>query len=129
MMKTHPDWAPLLHQGHTELKTIDSSRHVRQTERASKKQKMVEPPSEEVEEAVVLTDVEGVGAEGDQLLRDGNERTDSQSVQTDVTLEEIDSMTDEDELNRLFEENINLTDKLASKEFETESFKGGGEKM
>ena len=90
---------------------------------------MLEPPSEEVEEAVVPIDGKGVGTEGDQQLCDGNERTDSPSVQNDVTLEDTDAKTDEDELYRLLEEDINFKDELAGKEFELKSFKGDGEKV
>lgn len=81
MMETHPDWAPSLHLGHTELKATDSSRHARQRERLLKKRKVL-VESEEMEE--VMSDAgEGVGTESDSLFFDGNDRTVSQSVQTD----------------------------------------------
>ena len=85
MMETHPDWAPSLHLGHTELKNTDCSRHARQRERASKKRKAL-VQSEEMEEAMYMSDGEGVGTDGDSLLFDGNDRTLSQSVQTDNDL-------------------------------------------
>lgn len=132
MTAAHPDWAPSLHLGHTEVKETDTSRHERRRNRENKQG--LELHAHQSEDTDEITACGGEGSVSDYgVVQGGSDMVNnmvnqsSRDTQTDISGADMDGM--QTEINRLLEEKRNLKEKLADKGMHASAFEGNKEKV
>ena len=125
-----PDWARSLHLGHKETKQTTTERHRRYVERAERRKTPDTKLQEErvaVEEAVEEADGRAVESDGTSAAQESGDNSKGVETEISITLNLVDSM--QHEINRLLEENRELTKKLADKELTQGCLEGDDDKV